>query len=345
MTFSQIILGWYRVHRRDLPWRSDRDPYRIWLSEIILQQTRVAQGLPYFENFLKAFPTIHDLAAAQEKDVLKHWQGLGYYSRARNLHQCARLIVERYQGRFPDTYAGLLSLPGVGDYTASAIGSISFGLPLPVVDGNVYRVLSRYFGMDLPIDSGAGAKAFKALAGEVMDPGQVRDYNQGIMEFGALQCLPRNPDCGSCPLQEGCVALREDRVGELPRKKGVARPKIRHFNYLVILDPRDRTLIERRSGPGIWRHLYQFPLIESEASLAVGELEARLSDRPGLPRLDSLSLHNEGPLVHKLSHQHLHTRFWVGTTPLDLAEGTPWEALDAYPVPVLIADFLKTFKI
>ena len=345
MTFSQIILDWYAIHQRDLPWRSSRDPYKIWLSEIILQQTRMAQGVPYYDRFLEAFPTVFELAAAQEGQVLKLWQGLGYYSRARNLHATARTIVSRYNGRFPESYEGLKSLKGVGDYTASAIGSICFGLPLPVVDGNVYRVLSRYFGVCLSIDSGPGVRAFKKLAAEVMDPRNVRDYNQGIMEFGAIQCVPQSPDCGNCPLAGGCKALKDDLVDTLPVKKGPARPKARYFNYLVLLDPKGRTLLEERKGPGIWRHLYEFPLIESERILGAGELETRLLSESRLPALDSLSLYNEVPIVHKLSHQHLHTRFWVGITPVGLNKGTPWGALDGFPVPVLIAEFIKTFKI
>ena len=345
MIFSQIILGWYAVHQRDLPWRAGRDPYKIWLSEIILQQTRMAQGLPYYERFLKAFPTVYDLAAAQEAQVLKLWQGLGYYSRARNLHRTARTIVSEHKGRFPESYEGLKSLKGVGEYTASAIGSICFSLPLAVVDGNVYRVLSRYFGVDLPIDSGPGARYFKRLALEVMDAGNIRDYNQGIMEFGAVQCVPQSPDCGKCPLGGSCVALREGRVGALPKKKGAGRPRDRYFNYLVLLDPQGHTLLEERKGPGIWRHLYQFPLIESERILSARELETQLLSEPRLPELGSLSLYNEEPIVHKLSHQRLHTRFWVGGTAAGLREGTPWGALEGFPVPVLIADFIKTFKI
>lgn len=345
MTFSRNILAWYAGHRRELPWRTSRDPYKIWLSEVILQQTRVAQGLPYYEAFLEAYPDVFALAAAPEREVLKLWQGLGYYSRARNMHATAQEIVSLHGGRFPESYQGLKALKGVGDYTASAIGSICFGLPLPVVDGNVYRVLSRYFGVELPIDSSAGARYFKALAQEVMDAGNIRDYNQGIMEFGALQCVPKAPDCGGCPLADSCVALREGRVGELPQKGGNKASRLRHFNYLVYLDSQGSTLVEERKGPGIWRHLYQFPLIESERELFPGELEGHLLSEPGLPPVDSLSLYNDSPIVHKLSHQHLHAKFWVGRTELDLEGGVRWGELQDFPVPVLIADFIRTFKI
>lgn len=344
MTFSRNILKWYARHRRDLPWRETRDPYKIWLSEIILQQTRVAQGIPYYLAFLKAFPTVGDLAAAPERKVLKLWQGLGYYSRAGNLHATAKMIVAHHGEKFPDTYQGLLSLKGVGDYTASAIGSICFDLPLAVVDGNVYRVLSRYFGLDLPIDRGPGIRAFRELAREVMDVGNSRDYNQGIMEFGALQCVPKSPNCGQCPLAGGCMAHKNGLVAKLPVKLGGKGSRDRHFNYLVLLDPKGRTLMEERKGPGIWRNLYQFPLVESRKELHSGQLEEQLLGEPGLPPMESLSLYNERPIVHKLSHQQLYAKFWVGRTPEELELGSPWEELDQFPVPVLIADFIRTFK-
>jgi len=217
MHFSKKILAWYYKNKRDLPWRSTKDPYKIWLSEIMLQQTRVAQGLPYYEKFVKEFPSIYHLANATEEKVLKLWQGLGYYSRARNMHNTAKAIVENYKGEFPNTYKELLKLKGIGDYTASAIASISFNVPEPVVDGNVYRVLSRYFGVDLPTNSSEGIKHFKSLAREVMNSNEIRDYNQGIMEFGAIQCAPKTPNCLHCPLNDSCVALKENRVNELIR--------------------------------------------------------------------------------------------------------------------------------
>ena len=195
MSFSQKILKWYGEHKRELPWRTTNDPYKIWLSEIMLQQTRVAQGTPYYHKFLEAFPTVYDLANAEEEQVLKLWQGLGYYSRARNLHATAKMVVTEYDGNFPNTYKELKSLKGVGDYTASAIASICFNEPEPVVDGNVYRVLARYFGVDLPINSTEGIKYFKELARDVMNVENIRDYNQGIMEFGAIQCAPKRPYC------------------------------------------------------------------------------------------------------------------------------------------------------
>jgi len=235
MNFSKEIIRWYLQNKRDLPWRKTKDPYRIWLSEIMLQQTRVAQGLPYYEKFTEAFPTVYDLAKAEESQVLKLWQGLGYYSRARNLHYTAKDIVDNYNGQFPSTYKELLKLKGVGDYTASAIASICFDEVAPVVDGNVYRVLARYFNIDIPINSTAGVKKFKELAFEVIDHETPADFNQGIMEFGAVQCKPQSPYCIICPLHESCEGLKEQRVHMLPVKLKKTKVKHRWFNYIVVV--------------------------------------------------------------------------------------------------------------
>lgn len=345
MSFSHKILAWYRENKRDLPWRKTRDPYRIWLSEIMLQQTRVAQGLPYYHKFLEAFPTVHDLANASEEQVLKLWQGLGYYSRARNLHATAKMVVGDYKGKFPDTYEGLKTLKGVGDYTASAIASFCFNIPEPVVDGNVYRVLARYFGVDLPINGTEGANYFKELAREVMDPRQIGDYNQGIMEFGAVQCAPKNPNCMFCPLSDGCVALQNNRVSELPIKLNKTKIRNRYFNYLVFLDEADQTLLEQRKGKGIWQNLYQFPLIETEGECTEERLLQEMDGSRTHPKAESLTLYTKEPKVHKLSHQHLHTKFWIVKCSAILEEGISWKTIANYPVPVLIADFIKTFKI
>jgi len=345
MSFAPKILNWYHEHQRDLPWRQTRDPYRVWLSEIILQQTRVAQGMPYYYNFVEAFPTVFDLANAPEEQVLKLWQGLGYYSRARNLHATAKMVVTEFDGNFPQTYDGLKSLKGVGDYTASAIASFCFDVAEPVVDGNVYRVLSRYFGVDIPINSTEGIKYFKELAREVMDSENIRDYNQGIMEFGAIQCAPKKPYCLLCPLQESCVALKENKVDVLPIKLNKTKVRNRYFNYLVWLDEDKNTVLEQRRGKGIWQNLYQFPLIETDSAIGDGEFEEKMETDHRLAKIESLSLYNNEPIVHKLSHQHLHTRFWILKTSYILEEGIPWKKIDDFPVPVLIADFIKTFKI
>ncbi|MEM8928337.1 MAG: A/G-specific adenine glycosylase [Bacteroidota bacterium] len=344
MDFSKKILEWYHQNKRKLPWRKTIDPYKIWLSEVMLQQTRVAQGLPYYEKFVLHFPTVFDMAKAEEEDVLKLWQGLGYYSRARNMHATAKTVVEQYNGKFPDNYQELLKLKGVGDYTASAIASISFGEPEPVVDGNVYRVLSRYFGVDIPINSTHGVKYFKELAREVMDTINIRDYNQGIMEFGAIQCAPKKPYCMLCPIREGCVAFAENKIQELPVKLKKGKIKERFFNYVIHLDIENRTRIEQRKGKGIWQGLYQFPLIESEQLIGYGKVRERIVRQFPELHIGTVSLYNEEPIVHKLSHQHLRTKFWIVETKSEIAHGIPWSKIEEYPVPVLIADFIKSFK-
>ena len=345
MNFSRIILEWYELNKRLLPWRNTNEPYRIWLSEIMLQQTRVAQGIPYYMRFVEAFPTVQDLSSASEEQVLKLWQGLGYYSRARNLHATAKIITEKYNGKFPDTYKELLQLKGIGDYTASAIASICFGRPEAVVDGNVYRVLSRYYGIDLPINSSEGVLYFKELAKEIMDAKNIRDYNQGIMEFGALQCTPKNPDCNSCPLQKSCVALATNLIDILPVKLKKNKVRNRYFNYLVLVDENKQTLLQQRKGNGIWQNLYEFPLLETEKYIGQREVADNLKELVALEEPSEIYLYNENKIVHKLSHQHLHTRFWIITFESNLENGIQIAEAHKYPVPVLIADFIKTFKI
>lgn len=346
MKFSDAILDWYGTHKRDLPWRRTREPYKVWLSEIMLQQTRVAQGLPYYLRFVERFPAVSDLAAAPEEEVLKLWQGLGYYSRARNMRAAARRVCEEFGGQFPQTYQGLRSLQGVGPYTAAAIGSICYGLPTPVVDGNVYRLLSRYFGVELPIDGTEGKRYFDALALEVMDPARIGEYNQGVMEFGAVQCVPQSPDCDACPLSESCWALANGKVAALPVKAGKTRIRHRYFHYIVPIDPALNTFMVRRNGRGIWQGLYEFPLLESEAEPSVSDLARQLNasiGTQGVTPLSALRLNSE-PLVHKLSHQHLHTTFWIARLER-LPEGAlPFERAGALPVPVLIANFMETVK-
>ena len=344
MTFSETILVWYRKNKRDLPWRETLDPYKIWLSEIILQQTRVAQGTPYYEKFLKSFPTVEHLANAGETEVLKLWQGLGYYSRARNLHATSKTIVDKYGGRFPDTYKGLLELKGVGDYTASAIASICFDEPRAVVDGNVYRVLARYFGIETPINSTKGIKYFKELARSIMNADHIRDYNQGVMEFGAVQCVPKNPDCPACPLKNGCMARQRNNVAGLPVKLGRTKVRKRYFNYLVVLDGEGKTQLRQRKGKGIWENLFEFPRLDSDRELGRKQVERNLSEVLQLEEPPTVYQYGEGQVVHKLSHQHLYTKFWVVKTSGKLNEGVVLSDLERYPVPVLVANFISSFK-
>ena len=344
MMFSEKILQWYYENKRDLPWRSTNNPYKIWLSEIILQQTRVVQGTPYYLKFIEHFPTVHDLAKASEEQVLKLWQGLGYYSRARNLHTTAKMVVNDYEGSFPNSYKELLKLKGVGDYTASAISSICFDEAQPVVDGNVYRVLSRYFGIDTPINSSEGIHYFKALAFKVMNTKNIKDYNQGIMEFGAIQCAPKKPNCYNCPLSDSCVALQKQRTDSLPVKLKKTKVRNRFFNYLVVFDGEEKTIIRQRKGKGIWQNLWEFPVLEAEKALNQKEVEGQLSELLGLEGIEKIHRYNEKIIIHKLSHQHLHTTFWIAKTTTNLNKGIHWKKLEEYPVPVLIADFIKTFK-
>ncbi|NER10236.1 A/G-specific DNA-adenine glycosylase [Muriicola jejuensis] len=339
--FSKTVLTWYSDNKRELPWRGSRDPYKIWLSEVILQQTRVAQGMPYYLKFIERFPTVSDLARATETEILKLWQGLGYYSRARNMHAAARTVEREYDGSFPTSYKALVKLKGVGDYTASAIASICSEEPTPVVDGNVYRVLARYFGVEIPTNTSAGIKYFKQLAREVMDPSSIGDYNQAIMEFGALQCKPQNPGCETCPLNESCKARQDGRVAELPVKLRQKKVKTRFFNYLVYLDSHKKTRLQKRTGKGIWRHMYEFPLLETDRLLEPDEIYSTLNneDQGG-----EVTLWKEEPVVHKLSHQHLITRFWIIELEEEITHGIPLEKIDDYPVPVLVSEFLRTFK-
>jgi A/G-specific adenine glycosylase len=255
------------------------------------------------------------------------------------------MVVSEFDGQFPHTYEELKTLKGVGDYTASAIASFCFDVPEPVVDGNVYRVLSRYFGVDIPINSTEGITYFKELAREVMDAENIRDYNQGIMEFGAIQCAPKKPYCLLCPLQESCVALKENKVDILPIKLNKTKVRNRYFNYLVWLDGNGNTVLEQRKGKGIWQNLYQFPLLETDGPLEDGEIEEKMKVNHTPLEIETLSLYNNEPIIHKLSHQHLHTQFWILKTSHILEEGIPWKKIHDFPVPVLIADFIKTFKI
>ena len=272
MKFSNTLIYWYLQNNRELPWRKSKNPYFIWLSEIMLQQTRVAQGMAYYLKFTETFPTIFDLANADESTVLKMWQGLGYYSRARNLHFTAKQVANDLNGVFPSTYKELIKLKGIGDYTASAIASICFNEPNAVVDGNVYRVLSRYFGIKTAINSSAGIKEFKILAQTLLDTSQSGTYNQAIMDFGALHCKPQNPLCETCPFADSCVAFEKNLTKELPVKEKKIKVRNRYFNFMVIKTADEKTILSERKGKGIWQGLYQFPLLESDKIIDKEEL-------------------------------------------------------------------------
>lgn len=347
--FTRKLLLWYHKNQRDLPWRSTSDPYRIWLSEVILQQTRVAQGLPYFYKFVHHFPTVKHLAEATEREVLRLWQGLGYYSRARNLHRCAQLIVGQYQGHFPTTYRELLLLPGIGDYTASAIASFAFGKQEPVVDGNVFRVLSRIFGVTSEISSARARKEFKQLSGSLMDPKNPQTYNQAIMEFGALHCLPALPKCGACPFSDFCFANQRNLQAQLPIKKKRAVIRERYFNYYLIRCG-NRLLMKQREAKDIWRGLFDFLLHEDKQ--AVDPLNGLENLMPEAKWRSMMTIQDPSAVYkHKLTHQHIFARF----TELEVSVSQdlkPWmEHYDLQefelgeimqlPKPILIDKYLK----
>lgn len=343
MKSANQLIHWYLKNKRDLPWRKTKDPYLVWLSEIMLQQTRVAQGLPYFLTFTSEFKTVFDLAKADESKVLKLWQGLGYYSRARNLHFTAKYIANELNGVFPDNYKELLKLKGIGDYTASAIASVCYDEPVAVVDGNVYRVLARYFGINTSINSTKGIKEFKELAQTLIDVSQPGIYNQAIMDFGAMQCKPQNPLCNSCPFSDSCVALAKKQIKELPVKEKKIKVKKRYFNFLVVVSDDGKTVLEERVGKGIWQGLYQFPLLETEEPISETTLVNNEQFATLFPKETTLSLFNKKDIVHKLSHQHLFTKFWIVKTSTINKKTILWKDIKQFPVPVLIDNFLNEF--
>lgn len=352
--FTNQLLRWYPSNRRELPWRNTEDPYIIWLSEIILQQTRVAQGLPYFRNFLEKFPTVHALAEAPEQDVLRCWQGLGYYSRARNLHACAKFIVAHYDGRFPATYKGLLTLKGVGPYTAAAIASFAFKEQVAVVDGNVFRVLSRFFGIEDDIGSSTGKKVFDKLANQLIPASSPDTYNQAIMEFGALQCVTKHPDCSICPLQSGCFASTKGLVGGLPVKAGKTKTRKRYFRYYYIRCGTD-VVVNHRQGNDIWKGLVDFPLEEYNQD-PVGQQEESSLLRELQAFIPVVTFPEVKPYKHILSHQVLMASFvtidistslrnrlktWAEACGYLLVDGGELESLGK---PILIVKYLTDQK-
>lgn len=340
--FHNKLINWYLNNKRDLPWRRTKNPYYIWLSEIMLQQTRIEQGLPYYLKFTETFPTVHDLAKADEELVLKMWQGLGYYSRARNLHATAKYVSEELHGVFPNNYVDLLKLKGVGDYTASAIASFCFGEVQPVVDGNVYRVLSRFLGINKPINESNSLKTFKEVALELIDRNDPATFNQALMEFGAKHCKPKNPMCDLCVFKDNCYALNHEKVDVLPVKIKKQRIKKRFFNYLVFVSNDRKTRLQKRTEKGIWQHLYEFPLIESNKQLSTNEIKTH--DLLRQENIQSISIYNENPIVHKLSHQHLITQFWIVESIELTGNNIPVDKISEYPVPILIHNFIEAFN-
>ncbi len=311
--FSQQLLTWFETEKRDLPWKATHDPYKIWISEIILQQTRVAQGLPYYERFIKKFPTVKKLADAPLDEVLKMWEGLGYYSRARNLHHTALIIRDQYKGVFPKNYEEILALKGIGSYTAAAIASFAFNLPYPVLDGNVKRVVARFLGMREAIDLPATQKAMMVWLNQALPPKQSADFNQAMLDLGATVCTPQNPKCDACPVSSFCVAKKEDLQSLLPVKAKTIIKRDRYFHFFVVVDPSGACLLEQRKEKDIWQGLYQFPLLETTTpkKLTKKEITSRLNDM-GL-ELDPLADYSyfEPEKPHILTHQSIYTKFYT----------------------------------
>ncbi len=347
MSFHKKLLHWFGENRRPFPWRDNVEPYKVWLSEIILQQTRAAQGLPYYESFISNFPTVEKLAAAKEDHVMKLWQGLGYYSRARYLHATAKTIINKYQGRFPTDFDQIKALKGVGDYTASAIASICFGQEQAVVDGNVYRVLSRIFGMDQPIDASSSQRIYKEKAQYLMKGAPPGNFNQAMMEFGALQCVPKNPSCQNCIFIKDCVAFQQAKVSLLHIKAKKVKVKNRYLHFFVMIDEFKNTLLQKREGKGIWQNLYQFPLIETFAKqkhFQTHQLDSLLAEHQ-ISSDYTIDKWNDQPIFHKLTHQYLEINFWI----VKLSNSTNLinqsSNIKDYPMPKVLQNFRDKFFI
>lgn len=346
MSFSERILTWYAQHKRALPWRETKNPYVIWLSEIILQQTRVEQGMPYFFKFLENYPNVTKFAEAEEPEILRLWQGLGYYSRARNMHKASKQVLDRHKGEFPTDYQSLLALPGVGEYTAAAISSFSSNQGYAVLDGNVFRVLSRYFGIDEPINSSSGKKLFSKLAQEMLDQDHPGEYNQAIMDFGALQCKPKSPNCEECVLRLDCKAYEVGLVDKLPVKLKGKKSRDRYFHYFII-EKEGSILMSQRSEGDVWANLFEFPMIESDRELNVAELvqleEYRINFGENVPKMV------KGQVKHILSHQNIFARFYnLDMDNGELAKKSFWnyfllEKLDTLAKHKLISSFVEHY--
>jgi A/G-specific adenine glycosylase len=354
MNFSHQLIAWYHKSKRDLPWRRTKDPYLIWLSEIILQQTRIDQGLPYYEKFVSAYPTVELMAKADEQDILKLWQGLGYYSRARNLHEASRMIVQQFNGTFPNTYDGIRSLKGVGDYTAAAVASIVFGLPCPVVDGNVIRFISRYFGITESTDLSITKKRILETAREHLDHNHPGDFNQAMMEFGATQCTPVNPSCSSCVFHKACFAFKQGMVAALPARSQKTKVRSRYIHYLVVtctIGGEDFIYMNKRTGNDIWKNMFDFPQFEltegikQDHPLNVVDLKNFLqADQSGLTITQFQGVSSK--YDHLLTHQRLQAWFYRFHSEQKIKWPhllVPMKRVHDYPVPRLVDRYLKDF--
>jgi A/G-specific adenine glycosylase len=340
------LLNWFREHKRELPWRESTDAYRVWISEVILQQTRINQGWDYFLRLMDRFPSVESLAEAKEEEVLKLWQGLGYYSRARNMHAAAKQIVNDFHGIFPGTYSDILSLRGVGEYTASAIASIAFNEPRAVVDGNVNRVITRLFGIGISIHTTEGKKVIAAIAQSLLSPESPGDYNQAVMDFGSMICTPQRPGCAECMLQDYCVAFAEQRVTYYPVNNRKINVRKRYFHYFHIVQEKE-TFLQKRVASDIWKNMYEFPLIETTTPMEFSQLEQTEAFRRLFSGVPSLIVDHRLTLKHQLTHQLVHTLFYriiipdayPFTTPLNSIRIEEKELAD-YPVSRLTDKYI-----
>lgn len=345
--FQKGLYTWASHHPRPMPWKGVKDPYKVWMSEIILQQTRVEQGWAYYEKFIRQFPTVTDLAKAPLEQVLFLWEGLGYYSRARNLHSSSQWITNEKQGLFPDNFADLKQLKGVGDYTAAAIASFAYDLPHAIVDGNVHRVLSRYFGIEQPMQTSSQKLLYQDLANRLLDRKNPAGYNQAILDFGAECCTPKSPACAICPLKSKCIAYQNNAISKYPPAKKTIEKKVRHFHYFILLDNKSRVLIRKREERDIWQGLYEFPMIETNSSR-----------KPDIKQLEKFSIN---PILNKpvlkqtqvLSHRLVTGYFYLIRFNNKMLNtiSIPYSKLSAYPLPRIIAQnrdqiisWIKTFK-
>ena len=343
MNFADELVQWYLNNKRDLPWRNTTDAYIIWLSEIILQQTRVEQGMPYFNRFLEKYPTVSDFAAADEDAILKLWQGLGYYSRGRNMLKTARLVTEQFKGEFPQRYDDLIKLKGIGEYTASAIASFSANEAKAVVDGNVYRVLARYFGIDEPINSTKGKKDFQLLANEILNQDNPGLHNQAMMEFGAILCKPKNPACGICPVRVGCFAFKHNATTALPVKLKTVKVKERFFNYFLII--RDgEVLLRKRGEKDIWANMYDLPMIETDEIISLNNLIVMPETIASFG--EGIDVQEVSPVYkHILTHQRLYVRFIIAQPQVvNMQENwffTGVKSIEKFAMPKIVFIFIK----
>ncbi len=343
--FSNDLIDWYANNKRELPWRKTKDPYKIWLSEIILQQTKVAQGLPYYLKFEKKYPNVSVLANASEDEVLKLWEGLGYYSRARNLLKTSKIIFNKLNGVFPSAYKDLIELPGIGDYTASAISSFSVNEINPVVDGNVYRFLSRFVGIKTPINSNKSLKEFRNIAGSLISKKNPSDFNQAIMEYGALVCKPVSPSCEKCIFKNKCFAFFNKEISNLPVKNKKKKVRDRFFNFLIFKSENNQTIIEKRKEKDIWQNLYQFPLIETDEEVNRDIILDKLSKTDYFDFSEiKLDLFKNKSFIHKLSHQNIYSSFWlIKVKSININQVSILD-VNNYPFPKPISNFISIYN-